>query len=389
MYTSLDATQTAYRSMIDENVRNQLKTYFKLSNLTFIPVRSWSGDPKDIEEEVKLRPRPLPLQIELMIRDDKFLFQLDDRNLEGKFTADSLARQTAWDRTVSVWSKLDKTNTNSNEIINEDIKDLIYSNLIQHQEDAIDLVESVLDFSMEIIPDVRSYYFLALLNQYLKQTLLGQPNIYWRLRQLGLDTDYFLFKDTYHLKSLMKFANPSPVKEEMLVESAMRINAKPGLIIADIDEGEPGEALVIPVMRYQRSTGSLYYDPSEESYCGTFYYFEPYSSIYLFCNWVLVTDNKILAARELGMSIEEVAEILEEEVKEIEDFWEGRRLIPLDDEFYSYEDELDQDICKFAHEEGYEVIILKMMNGTNRYVTEILDVRSRSKSFQSLYLMVE
>ena len=382
-------TYMAYASMINDTLRNQIKTFYKLSFLTFIPSRPWSGDPKDIDDQIVLKPRPLPLQIELLHRDERFLFQLDERNASGTLSSDTRARQTAWDRTVSVWSKLAKTNTDSNEIINEEIKQLMYSELVQYNEDPIDIVESILDFSLDIIPDVRSYFFLALLKEYLSQTLLGQTNILWRLKQLDLEVEYFLFPMTYHLRSLMKFASPNPITSEFLFENTTRINAKPGLIIADVNDSlESEELIAVPVMRYQRSTGSLYYDPSEEEFCGTFYYFEFGSNIFLVAKWILITNNKIIAAKELGMSIKEVAKLLDVKITEIEKFWEGE-LVPLEDEYYAYEDELDQSICTLARKESYDIILLKMMNGTNRYVTEILDVRVRKDSFDSLYLVVD
>ncbi len=52
--------------------------------------------------------------------------------------------------------------------------------------------------------------------------------------------------------------------------------------------------------------------------------------------------------------------------------------------FYGAEDITDQDLCEMGADAGYDVIILTHVPGPHQVATEILDVRSRSQSFDNL-----
>ena len=56
--------------------------------------------------------------------------------------------------------------------------------------------------------------------------------------------------------------------------------------------------------------------------------------------------------------------------------------------FYAAEDELDQPIAKALVFFGYDCVIFGKMAGNYRVVSEVFDVRTRDKSFASLYWSV-
>ena len=198
----------------------------------------------------------------------------------------------------------------------------------------------------------------------------------------------------------------------------------------------PGSYL--PVVRYEK----LYYNIDEESdeaiaekgYCGTFYYYEPDSPLFLNVGNILVTSNKIDAYRKLtGLTFEE---LISREREEARQFWDESdnsnylafadnpkrlvtEIIPNEssifpiyadantkrnalliekssltgeneyigsvvvDEF----DYIDQTICKLARDRGYDTVLLQREPGETRMVSEILDVRSREISYQSFCLI--
>lgn len=168
-------------------------------------------------------------------------------------------------------------------------------------------------------------------------------------------------------------------------------------------------------------------------YCGTFYYWEPESEVYLSVkkDRMFYAVNKIGAAYQLlqhkDQTSTEVVEELEQELKnsahsyvwEVINFgiknYRKRRpvtdadieqlikysldepnTLPLTEdlrnpktgeyvnEVYAVDDELDQPLCIAAKELGYDVIVLGRCAGLRRTVTEILDTRSRSDSLKSL-----
>lgn len=180
----------------------------------------------------------------------------------------------------------------------------------------------------------------------------------------------------------------------------------------------------IPVLRYQKGMSGyltvIDNNEEEKNWCGTFYYFEPDSNVYLLAPKVLVTWNKITACSDLGIPFETVADAVylamenymssDENDNEFETFpenigynvegetkreqwdnvvrgFQNRSLDPLKHvpEFYAVEDAFDQMICSIAKSEGIDVIVLKYMTGETRTVCEVLDTRDRVHSFQHLY----
>ena len=73
------------------------------------------------------------------------------------------------------------------------------------------------------------------------------------------------------------------------------------------------QPVFIPVVRYigGMTRSSLYHITFEEKYCGTFYYYEPNSDIYLVANNVLLTPNKIVAYYYLSGNLDETVSIFE------------------------------------------------------------------------------
>lgn len=178
---------------------------------------------------------------------------------------------------------------------------------------------------------------------------------------------------------------------------------------------------LIPVTRYAGGMHKGMFHPvaSEEGgYCGTFYYFEPSSDIYMRTETALLAPNRIVAAIRLGRSIssilDEYAPVVEmgEEYLGVHPHQLGiglQRNLPQNDREawtkviydmvagrWDYdsdrpelsEDFLDQDLCIRARERGYDAIILSNNSGLNRVVSEVLDVRRREDSFHSLVRVI-
>jgi hypothetical protein len=206
---------------------------------------------------------------------------------------------------------------------------------------------------------------------------------------------------------------------------------------------------LIPVVRYSKSIeGGIYYNEDKESnFCGTFYYWEPDSKIYLnmgekknfnYFETKVECASKILnyystsklknklkpelqelesdlnivlntIARQFykyeelyitdeqvdnGLNIKDITnDILDFmsgdtpkylTVDSIENYKSTKTGQILSDIFYAAEDQLDQSICNIAKKIELDVIILAKMMGTNRVVTEILDTRSRMTSIKNL-----
>lgn len=149
----------------------------------------------------------------------------------------------------------------------------------------------------------------------------------------------------------------------------------------------------LPIIRYQ----SLYYsaEPSEKEYCGTFYFFEPDSDIFLALGRVLIAINKFRAYLDLLTYIPEGERI------SFSAYWAFEQLTQRlkgnleenpyyeDGLYYGYEymgffDELDQLICRAGRKADYDTILLQAEPGETRPVTEILDLRPREESFRDV-----
>jgi hypothetical protein len=191
------------------------------------------------------------------------------------------------------------------------------------------------------------------------------------------------------------------------------------------------EKYYLPVVRYE----GIYYSNvrTNNEYCGTFYYYEPNSNVFIDLGNVLITGNKYDALRELSdedwsedisvslarlksgkpyteeetiayrrYKLSDFTEIDkfftkiltdEEDVDSYKLKFNGVNLNPLfidstgeyyGNIFYAILDDLDQIICDLARHKGYDTIILQREPGNYRAVTEILDTRQRPNSFLSL-----
>ena len=157
--------------------------------------------------------------------------------------------------------------------------------------------------------------------------------------------------------------------------------------------------LQIPVLRYQVGmAGYLTATPSSESFCGTFYYYDPSSPFLLDGGRTLVSWNKITACLDLGISINEVYDMLYQSlsnsalnVDRIELYnsiksYKDKLIDPMihRKDLYAKEDIFDQPLCVTASKMGINTVILKYMTGENRVVSELLDTRSRIDSFSNI-----
>ena len=150
-----------------------------------------------------------------------------------------------------------------------------------------------------------------------------------------------------------------------------------------------------------------------KEFCGTFYYYEPYSSFYLNLGKTLIAGSKYDAIKQLlsilGRSFSDL-KYLDESAPSEEDIidayhgfenkWENVLSISNDQKddidfmiydgvyegkkYYAMLDGYDQTICMMAKEAGYDTVLLQKEPGKYRTVTEILDVRSRSVSYDSI-----
>jgi hypothetical protein len=171
----------------------------------------------------------------------------------------------------------------------------------------------------------------------------------------------------------------------------------------------------IPITRYSEGTGQgAYYKEGEEEkeYCGTFYYWEPDSHIYLLMGKSLYFPNKIAALLhfdpnnvELAIVIDnfvnsrkfsgiipdraEIIRLLTTEERVTSKLYPFDNFFQMSDEyignlFYALEDPLDQPLCLAARKAGYDTIILSRMPAQRRIVTELLDTRNRDDSLHNL-----
>jgi len=200
------------------------------------------------------------------------------------------------------------------------------------------------------------------------------------------------------------------------------------------------------IIRYSKykETGLYHQKKSKESYCGTFYYLEPDSNTLLLFDKYIIGHNKFeiawrLLSQMIGYKVDgrviyslsnkmnkdniielakqlvvfaktlkdnytyfkfnivydSVIEMLDEYIRYVNgervfefdiDYigYDTGKTVPYISDFYAMEDDFDQIICQACETLGYDVIILTNMVTETRTVGEILDVRTRSHSFQSL-----
>lgn len=183
------------------------------------------------------------------------------------------------------------------------------------------------------------------------------------------------------------------------------------------------DSCIVPVTRYAPSlTTGLYHGVPLKEYCGTFYYYEPYSDTLLRGCKTLVAETKCRAAQYLLLivpndSLEEVVgTYLDDYDPVMGQRWNDGDLktnmmytpieayeqlnysesdldpytlpqIPIylgSDLLYAQEDPFDQPLCASARELGYELVILTRMIGKYQVVSEVLDTRGRRESFANL-----
>ena len=180
----------------------------------------------------------------------------------------------------------------------------------------------------------------------------------------------------------------------------------------------------VPVARYATGmSGGLYFgDTQGTQYCGTFYYLEPDSNVFLYFKSALRVKDKIAAAEMLDVDINmedlHVVEPDDDLYMTPQDFFDKypEKVIGIDYDpnetynleelfpnlqydrkyyvahilnYYADQDSLDQAICEAAKTEGYDVIILEKMVGSRQIVSEVLDVRDRMESFDNLVIGVK
>lgn len=181
--------------------------------------------------------------------------------------------------------------------------------------------------------------------------------------------------------------------------------------------------LLISVARYgegmSRGAYSSDYGVAKDvgQFCGTFYYWEPDSDIYLdfkHSDNLLFAENKVDAFLQMRSRVagdeasfhevlDDTVDVLypknmasEDLTEDILNVYLGKNnLLGIDQEYrdkngkyyeqmYALEDPLDQTICKMARELRYDGIFLSRMVGSRRVVSEVLDTRSREESFKNL-----
>jgi hypothetical protein len=195
-----------------------------------------------------------------------------------------------------------------------------------------------------------------------------------------------------------------------------------------VSVGNNRNVTIIPVIRYSMTAySSGYYKESgkvgrSDKYCGTFYYWEPQSHIYLIMGQSIYFTNKIIALLTLApknlyagdLVLKFVVMAIDHNMAnpDLDDFFDQRdamiKLLSAEPDhpittpyftfdsnfnkeqkyigniFYALEDEIDQLLCIEARNKGYDTIIFSKMPGSRRIVTEILDTRSREMSLNNL-----
>ena len=268
--------------------------------------------------------------------------------------------------------------------------------------------------TMEISPDLKSYFIKAITGINSEDAITELPEEYkW-------------------LEPLVFYPSGRPIT------SMQRFGGAPGPLTGHIlDSDDPifppqtaigrliflKQSAYIPVTRYGAGMSrGLYYDETNQDdgqddelaeqgseFCGTFYYYEPGSDVYLHCGNLLLAPNKILACEYLNRIYNKNKKHIKHLLQlkglqsSLRDFKVGKMLadakaqqdglpykpsgydfLKYRGDMYAQEDSLDQELCILCGYVGVEVVLLTTMTGASRVVAEVLDVRPRHMSFANL-----
>lgn len=216
------------------------------------------------------------------------------------------------------------------------------------------------------------------------------------------DIDYNVQSYILEMKRMQRYMSGRPKTSREFQSDKCNdypIIVNDGILVKDmyLYSEEKGEHL-IPVIRYEAESGSgIYtggYDKSKIR--GTYYYFEPESNFYLKSTNTLFIPNKFLAylylkgemdryiTRFLNMISRNNNDMIKDMIKDMEyknhlfDFKKSR------EGMYGMEDIFDDPLYFEGKKKGYDVICLIYMQGKNRIVSEIVDLRDRDVSYNSI-----
>lgn len=284
--------------------------------------------------------------------------------------------------------------------------------------------------------------FLSYLQQY-------RPFLYQRVRQLEISPDQtsYLIR---HLKnigisddfinSVLLYPSGRPISTMIIITTIpildgdlneIRLFVSSDKVLLNSDwlnkSIEIHQKSLFPVIRYGAGMSRGAYTPaapfetSINDYCGTFYYYEPGSNIFLLAKDILIVPNKLMASVYLlekrttlsliyrhldsfgkflpskpdqggysGLDNQLIFDVSGKKYPAWDYFLDamisGRHdFLNHYPSLYALEDRFDQPICQEARRKNFELIIFTTMTGMNRVVTEIIDIRPRAISYANLY----
>jgi len=216
------------------------------------------------------------------------------------------------------------------------------------------------------------------------------------------------------VKSLLAYPSGRPLTDMSTITKIKRstLGNLPGDILWSHDkvlldkkyEGDTGylENVQIPVVRYGTGINGIFFGERDDDHKGTFYYYEPGSTIFLHAKRALVTPNKITAmiqiagkdftkkiwrAPQLDMfGMPDKDEMDQDEDDKIFDdvalgtYNYGDGMIDVDDSMF------DQMLYKGI--DRYDVIILSKMESEHGLTTEVVDLRGPEESFENLTMIL-
>lgn len=264
----------------------------------------------------------------------------------------------------------------------------------------------------------------------LKDFIIEDPNSTRRIirgyHSLGLSvafTDLLVYQSGRPRVDMIPYVTEIDIQPRMYYPKPHEYILPQSRVLSTVTDAPDGVLLhsFTPVSRYQ--TGGIGYltvlGGEQKEWCGTFYYYEPDSPVFIYATKALVTWNKITACLDLGVDIDIVYQAIynarkdwiifddddnetpgvpnnmgfqvegdtkEEQWLNVIKAFQIRSIDPYVhlNEFNAAEDDLDQLVCQTAKDQGIDLIVLKYMTGEQRVVTEILDTRSRKESFDAL-----